>query len=259
MRAHIAAIGILAPGLANWDEARRVASGASPLVVAPLTPPAPRCLPPAERRRSSVTARLAIAAAEQALEHAAMPAADMRMVFAAAEAAGEVTNQLCEVLAGTREVSPTLFHNSVHNAPLGYLSIATGARRSGTSLCRGDWTFAAGLAHAAIEAQCEDSPVLLVAYDSPMPAPMRDAKPMVEPTALALVLTPQRDARTIASCELAIRGDVAPDPWPAWIPDAWHANPSARGFVAIPSWSVPGAAPVRLPYSERLVLEVRGG
>lgn len=258
MRAHVAAIGILAPGLAGWDEARRVAAGEAPLVAAPLTPPAPKCLPPAERRRSSATARLAIAAAEQALEHSAIPAGEMRMVFAAAEAAPEVTHQLCEVLAGTREVSPTLFHNSVHNAPLGYLSIATGARRSGTSLCRGDWTFAAGLAHAAIEAECEDSPVLLVAYDSPMPPPLRDAKAVVEPTALALVLTPRRDARTIATCELAIRGDVAADPWPAWMPAAWHANPGARGFAAIPAWSAPGAAPVRLPYSEGLVLEVRG-
>ena len=83
---------------------------------------APKCLPAAERRRSSATARLAIAAAEQALERASLRRrARWRMVFAATEASGEITHQLCEALATTREVSPTLFHNSVHNAPLGYL------------------------------------------------------------------------------------------------------------------------------------------
>lgn len=256
---HIASIGVLAPGIPGWDEARRVATGEQALVPAPLTPPAPKCLPSAERRRSSATARLAIAAAEQALERAAMPAHELRMVFAAAEAAPEITHQLCEVLAGTREVSPTVFHNSVHNAPLGYLSIATGARRSGTSLCRGEWTFAAGLVHAALEAATESCPVLLVAYDSPMPPPLRDAKPIVEPTALAFVLTPERDARTLATCELAVRGGLEPDAWPAWVPPAWHANPSARGLAAVAAMSTPSAPPARLPYSPSLVLEVRPG
>lgn len=254
---HIASIGVLAPGIPGWDEARRVATGEQALVPAPLTPPAPKCLPSAERRRSSATARLAIAAAEQALERGNIPAADLSMVFAAAEAAGEITHQLCEVLAGTREVSPTVFHNSVHNAPLGYLSIAMGAKGSGTSLCRGEWTFAASLVHAALEAQAGARPVLLVCYDSPMPSPLREAMPIVDPTAVALVLTPAAGERTIASGVLAIGEGVRADPWPAWIPAAWHVNASARGLMALSSWAAPGAAPVRMPYSPTLGLEVR--
>jgi len=254
---HVASVGVLAPGIPGWEEARRIVTGEHALQQAPLTPPAPKCLPSAERRRSSATARLAIAAAEQALEGAAIPASGMAMVFAAAEAAGEITHQLCEVLAGTREVSPTVFHNSVHNAPLGYLSIATGAKGSGTSLCRGEWTFAAGLVHAALEAQACATPVLLVCYDSPIPSPLREAMPVVDPTAVALVLTPVADERTLASCELEITEGAHADPWPAWIPASWHVNATARGLMALPVWATRGAAAVRLPYSPTLGLEVR--
>jgi hypothetical protein len=257
MRIHIASVGVLAPGLAGWDDARRAAAGELAIVPAPLTPPAPKCLPPAERRRSSATARLAIAAAEQALEGCPIPPGEMSMVFAAAEAASEITHQLCEVLATTREVSPTVFHNSVHNAPLGYLSIAMGAKRSGTSLCRGPWTFAIGLVHAAIEVASSGAPVLLVCYDSPFPSPLREAMPVVEPTAVALVLTPEADARTLATCDLEVREGMDADPWPAWIPPTWRANASTRALMALAAWAAPGAPPVRLAYSPTHGLEVR--
>ena len=231
-------------------------TGGEPIVPTPLTPPAPKCLPSAERRRSSATARLAIAAAEQALEGCAVPATELAMVFAAAEAAGEITHQLCEVLAGTREVSPTLFHNSVHNAPLGYLSIALGAKESGTSLCRGEWTFAAALLHAALEARSGGRPVLLVCYDSPLPSPLRESMPMVDPTAIAFVLTPEPTARTLASGALALSAGHG-DPWPAWIPASWQANSSVHGLMALAALTLGGASVARLPHSPTTVLEVR--
>ena len=48
-----------------------------------------------------------------------------------------------------RELSPTRFHNSVHNAPAGYWSIATQSREPSTSLCRDDESFQAALLEAA--------------------------------------------------------------------------------------------------------------
>jgi Beta-ketoacyl synthase, N-terminal domain len=150
-----------------------------------------------------------------------------------------------------------VFHNSVHNAPLGYLSIAMGAKGSGTSVCRGEWTFAAGLLHAALEAQAGGRPVLLVCYDSPIPPPLRAAMPVVDPTAVALVLTPEASAHTLATCELEITEGAHADPWPAWIPPSWRVNASARGLAALPAWATRGAAAVRIPYSPTHGLEVR--
>ena len=255
MRIHVRSIGVLAPGLAGWEAARSVVRGESALEPAPLTPPVPRCLPAAERRRSSATARLAIAVAEQAIDASSMPAAGMEMVFAAAEGAGEITHQLCEVLAGTREVSPTVFHNSVHNAPLGYLSIAMGAKLSGTSLCRGRWSFAAGLVCAALQAGSSGRPVLFVCYDSPIPVPLQAGCAMVDPTAVAMVLAPERiDA--IASAALAIVPAEAEPEWPAWMPSSWHANPSARGLAALAAFAAPHGT-ARVPFAPGQALEIR--
>ncbi|QJR15726.1 beta-ketoacyl synthase chain length factor [Usitatibacter palustris] len=256
MRAHVRSIGVLAPGLTGWDAARAVLRGERPLERVPIAPPAPRCLPAAERRRSSPTARLAIAVAEEAIDGSGIPAAQMEMVFAAAEAAGEITHQLCEVLAGTREVSPTVFHNSVHNAPLGYLSIATGARLSGTSICRGRWTFAAGFVAAALQAQSSRRPVLFVCYDSVLPPPLQATCAMVDPTAIAMVLTPESMPGTIASAQLSIETVASPPEWPAWIPPAWHANPSARGLASLGALATPGGL-ASVPFCDGQHLEIR--
>ena len=255
MRVHVRSIGVLAPGLPGWEVAQSVVRGERALERAPLTPPVPRCLPAAERRRSSPTARLAIAVAEQAIDASAIPAAEMEMVFAAAEAAGEITHQLCEVLATTREISPTVFHNSVHNAPLGYLSIAMGAKLSGTSVCRGRWSFANGLVCAALQAQSAQRPVLFVCYDSPMPMPLQAVCAMVDPTAVAMVLAPDRiDAVASASLEI-VQADVEGE-WPAWIPASWHANPSARGLAALGAFASPHGK-VRVPFAPGQALEIK--
>ena len=111
--------------------------------------------------------------------------------IASPEAAGDITHQLCEVLAGSREISPTQFHNSVHNAPSGYYSIAMKAKLGATSVCRGPWTFAAGLLGAAVQALCDDVPVLFVCYDSPLPAPLSELMPVAEATVIALVIAPK--------------------------------------------------------------------
>ena len=178
MRVFVEAVGVLAPGLPDWEGTKSVLAGEQPFSAAPLAPVAPTSLAPAERRRSSPTVRLAIAAAEQAMRRSSLAPHEMAMVFSSREAAGDITHQLCEVLAGSREVSPTQFHNSVHNAPSGYYSIAMNAKLAASSVCRGKWSFAAGLLNAAAQALTDKVPVLYVCYDSPLPAPLCDVMPI---------------------------------------------------------------------------------
>ncbi len=256
MRIAIEAVGVLAPGLPDWDSTQAVLAGRQPFASAPLAPCAPASLPPAERRRSPPTVRLAIAAAEQALQRTAIPPQDMALVFSSPEAAGVITHQLCEVLAGSREVSPTQFHNSVHNAPSGYYSIAMNAKLGATSVCRGPWSFAAGLLGAAVQALCDDVPVLYVCYDSPLPAPLSDVMPVLEATVIALVIAPRPTAATLAAWRLAVapaEGDVA---WPGWMPGAWRANASARGFEALATLYGGAGASAALPLSTELNVQV---
>ena len=256
MRIFVDAVGVLAPGLPDWASAKSVLAGSQSFVATALLPIAPTSLPPAERRRSSPTVRLALAAAEQALQETKIAAADMAMVFSSYEAAGVITHQLCEVLAGSREVSPTQFHNSVHNAPSGYYSIAMGAKLSASSVCRGDWSFAAGLLNAAAQSLTDDVAVLYVCYDSPLPAPISEVKPVIETTAIALVLTPAATAGSLGAWEINVVPGEQANTWPQWMPVTWHANASARGFAPLATLADPACSVAFAPLSPELGLRV---
>lgn len=261
MHIFVEAVGALAPGLKDWDSAKPVLTGEQAYLAMPLEVVTPACLPAAERRRSSANVRLAIATAEQALSHTPLAPHDMAMVFSSREAAGVITHQICEVLAGNREVSqvsPTQFHNSVHNAPSGYFSIAMNAKHAATSVCCGAWSFAAGLLNATAQALADNVPVLYVCYDSPLPFPLSDVMPILESTAIALVLTPTATAQSLAEWEVTLNpgnGDAA---WPDWLPTIWHANASARGFAALTTLlGNPACSTAMLPLSPELNLQVR--
>lgn len=256
MRIAVDAVGVLAPGLPDWQAATALLTRQRPYCAAPLESPQPACLAPAEQRRSSPTVRLAIAVAEQALRQTALAAEDMAMVFSSYEAAGLITHQLCEVLAGSREVSPTQFHNSVHNAPSGYYSIAMNARRAASSVCRGEWSFAAGLLNAVAQVVADNLPVMYVCYDSPLPPPVSYAMPVLESTAIALVLTSDNSATAFARWDVAIVPRRSDAVWLDWIPALWHANACARGFAALETLANPESAIARLPLSPELDLQL---
>ncbi|HEY2628503.1 MAG TPA: beta-ketoacyl synthase chain length factor [Usitatibacter sp.] len=256
MRIAVESVAVLAPGLADWAGARSVIEGGRALVPAPLAACVPASLAPAESRRSSPTVRLAITAAEQALRHTAIAPSEMAIVFSSPEAAGVITHQLCETLAGSREVSPTQFHNSVHNAPSGYFSIAMKARLGAMSVCRGPWSFAAGLLSATVLALCDEVPVLYVCYDSPLPAPLSDVMPVVESTVIALVIAPGGSAEALASWEVNVVPADGEVTWPRWMPEAWRPNASARGFGALATLCDGGMANASLPFSPQLNVQV---
>jgi hypothetical protein len=191
MQVFIEGIGLIGPGLPGWSASRAILSGVEPYQSQPVVPPQVERLPPAERRRAGLTIRLAIAAGTEALAQAARDPADMAMVFAASGGDGETIHAILSVLAtGQREVSPTRFHNSVHNAPSGYWAVATGSRAPSTSLSAYDASFAAGLLEAATQAVVHDRAVTLIAYDVPYPEPLHAARPIGSSFGVALVLTP---------------------------------------------------------------------
>ena len=256
MRVFVEAVGVLAPGLQDWEGTKSVLLGKQPFSAAPLAPVAPASLPPVEHRRSPPTVRLALAAAEQALRRTSLAPQEMAMVFSSLEAAGVITHQICEVLAGSREVSPTQFQNSVHNAPSGYYSIAMNAKLAASSVCRGKWSFAAGLLNAAAQTVTDKMPVLYVCYDSPLPAPLCEVMPIIETTAIALVLTPAPRPASMAPWEIALVPGDGEAPWPGWMPATWHANASARGFTVLATLADPACRVALLPLSPELNLRV---
>ena len=195
---------VLGPGLPGWEAARPVLAGVAPYAAAEFALPRFEALPATERRRVGLPVKLAITTGLQALEQAGRQAEAVATVFTSSEGDGIVIHEICEMLAGPdRLISPTRFHNSVHNAPSGYWGIASGSRAPSTSLCAFDWSFAAGLMEAAAQARSEHDAVLLIAHDLPYPEPMRAARPIQQPFGCALLLTRERSARALAACELA--------------------------------------------------------
>ena len=132
---------------------------------APTVLPAPAVLPTAERRRSGRVVKLALAVAAEACTRAGKDPAKLPSVFTSSGADGLNCHELCVALAlPSREISPTRFSNSVHNAAAGYWSIGTRAERDSTVLCAYDASFAAGLLEALVQVSGgHETPLLLVA------------------------------------------------------------------------------------------------
>lgn len=203
LKAYIEGIGVIGPGFANWDEFRGVLGTGRANPGAALPVPVPAYLPPAERRRAGLSVKLALAVGQQALEASGRDATDLCTVFASSGGDGDNCHIICEALASDdRQISPTRFHNSVHNAPSGYWGIAMGATAPSTSLSAFDASFGAGLLEAMTQVAYFHRPCLLVAYDAPYPYPLSRVRAIDGAMGIALVLAPEPAGRSVAGLEL---------------------------------------------------------
>jgi hypothetical protein len=205
IRVYVEGVGLVGPGLSGWTESREILAGARPYVPAATVAAAPRHLPAAEARRTGLPVRLALAAAREAFEHAGRDAAGTPTVFTSSSGDGDNVHEILERLASSdRALSPTRFHNSVHNAAAGYWSIAAASHEPSTSLCGYDESFAAGLVEVASQVAVEGKAVALIAYDHPYPAPLHAKRPLIASFGAAFILTPAPGDRALAALDIHI-------------------------------------------------------
>ncbi len=210
---YVDGVGLLGPGIDTWEEGRQQLAGLAPTRLQKTVLPAPTVLPPAERRRAGAIIRLALATGLQAVQAAGLDPARLPSVFASSGGDGLNCHEMCVALASPEKViSPTRFHNSVHNAASGYWGIATGSMAPSSVLCAFDGSFAAGLLEAVTLAVVERAPVLLLAYDVDYPEPLRSARPVPDAVGVALVLSPLRSAGSLACVRLHGDGYLTGDP-----------------------------------------------
>ena len=199
MRVYVEGVGLCGPGLAGWAASRPVLAGAEPYVPAPAIVLASPLLPANERRRTVLTVKLALAVATEAFEDALHDATETATVFTSSSGDAETLNGILTGLASEhREISPTRFHNSVHNAPAGYWNIATHSHAPSTSLCVYDASFAAGLLEAATQATVDDCAVGLIAYDLRYPEPLHSVRAIGALFGVAIILTPWQTEGSLA-------------------------------------------------------------
>lgn len=162
--AYLHGVGIAAPGLDGWPGARTVLRGEADYVAEPLAPFRTALLPRNESRRAGAGVHLAFRVAEQACGDC--DASGCAAVFSSSAGDIDIADKLCTaVTTPPCAISPTRFHNSVHNAPAGYWSIATGSREPTTSLSAGAGGFTVALCEAWGLLAEYRKPVLLVCYD----------------------------------------------------------------------------------------------
>lgn len=205
LTAYIDGIGLIGPGFNDWPAGREILAGREAYVYQPAQLPSPASLPPAERRRCGPIVKLSLAVGLEAAAAAELAPASLPAVFSASGGDGGNCHEICEMLASDdRLISPTRFHNSVHNAAAGYWSIATGAMTSSSVLSACDASFGAGLLEALTQVVVERTTVLLIACDTTYPEPLRATRPIPDNLGTGLVLSPVQGPKSLARIDVAL-------------------------------------------------------
>lgn len=143
-------------------------------------------LPPTERRRLNPLTSFALRAGERMV--GGRPADLVRstpLVFGSSDGDGAVLLRLLSALRDCQPISPTQFHNSVHNAPAGYWSIGLGSQAASTALAAGQDTIEVSLVEAGMQAVARRGPVLMLVASRRFPAELERALPELQDFAIA--------------------------------------------------------------------------
>ena len=243
LTAHIEGIGLIGPGFDNWPAARAVLAAEVAYSASPTNLPPPSALPPSERRRASRAIKVALCAGFEACHAAGQDPATLPTVFSASAGDGYNCHEICQQLATSdRQISPTRFHNSVHNAPAGYWGIASGAMAPSSVLCAYDASFGAGLLEALAQVATDRTRVALIVYDTDYPEPLHALRPVSDAFGVALVLGPESTNRSLARIAVELMLPAAP-PTPLADPALERMRNDFPAARALPLLSVLAARP----------------
>lgn len=183
----IAGLGIWSPFFSDWPAFCNGIHNGDWQTDVPLQP---GLIPPRERRRAPQSVKMALEVMDQACSMALVDPVDVATVFSSAMGDMQITDYLCRVLAETPAlVSPTRFHNSVHNAATGYWSIARKTHAPTNAVSALSYTAPMAFLEAAVQAAEEGLPVLLVSQEMAAPKALHLACPSDYPISMALLLT----------------------------------------------------------------------
>jgi hypothetical protein len=258
--AYIEGIGLIGPGLNDWASGSKVLAGLKPYQSAKTVIPVPELLPAAERRRASDIVKLTLATSLDALSQAGLTDSNLPSVFSFSNGDGLNCHSICEMLASDdREISPTRFHNSVHNAAAGYWSIATKTMATSSVLCAFDASFGAGLLDALTQVVVEGTSCILMASDTPYPEPMFSKRPIPDNSGIALMLAAEKSKQTVAQITVSITHEPADRFDDAALENLRTSLPSMRGLPLLQLIASQQGGHVVLDYLDdlRLAVEVK--
>ncbi|MCK5359042.1 MAG: beta-ketoacyl synthase chain length factor [Gammaproteobacteria bacterium] len=259
----IAGIGMVAPGIENWQRGKQVLiaddhydiSAAFPLLK-------PAALSANERRRTTDTIKIALDCGHQAVigfDGAAtefLSGPDLTSVFACSCGDLNVVDKILVALTlPGKPVSPTQFHNSVHNAPAGYWSISAKSTATSTSIAAGDHTFSVGLLEAMSQVLVNDHAVLFIAYDMVPPPLLKKHRQVTASYGVALLLSPELTHWSL-SAEVNARAPSTTTMQNLGLEQLRNANPAANSLPLLHAIANKKSINISLPYLHGQALDV---
>lgn len=209
--AFLSGVAVWAPQLPGWSIAAPILRGDVEPSAQPASRPVPPFLAPTERRRAPDTVVVALEVANSACEFAGIDPKTAACVFASTHGDLVISDYMSDTLAKNPSlVSPTRFHNSVHNAAAGYWSIGTGSMKPYTALSAWGETFGEGLLETLVQTEIDGDPTLLVAYDIEARGPLAQMQPSRGMLGVGLVITPGQATSSIARINWRTAGNLVP-------------------------------------------------
>lgn len=262
MLVELLSLGVVAPGLSDWNETRSILRGEQQYIEGPVKVTAPAILSPNERRRATLATRLALEAACQAWSGKMTHQQEAPLsVFASSDGDMALIDRMCrDIYENHTSLSPTVFQNSVHNAVAGYWSIATNCYHPSTSIAAGDGSFAAGLLETASLVVTQSRTALLVAFDVPAPRLLHPHRNFFCPFACALYLAPAGSQAgspllLLELCHPTLRCDETTVGIKALEPMR-IGNPAARSLPLLAAIASAKPLSIQLPYWPDLALKI---
>jgi hypothetical protein len=259
MHVYLESLSVIAPGLAGWDKSRAILAGDSEYQAGPLLPFSPDILPVNERRRITPTIRIALQAATEALQASNHTPNELISVFSSNNGDLDISERICSALSQPEfPVSPTDFHNSVHNAPAGYWAIGSQCHLPSTSISAGRASFVAGLLEAVTQALCCPQPVLLVCYELPAPDSLSELWNVDQPFAVGLLVQKSQSPTSLGklSMKLADAGDTGTDIRNPALRPLLNGNSAAQCLPLLETFAIGKADSCRIPYLDNRHLMV---
>jgi hypothetical protein len=259
---NISAVGCWGHGFTNWPElsdllATKMESGSdTPIKKNELIFLSPKLeiIPPNERRRAPLPVKLAVESSWQATQSADIDPKHLACVFVSGLGDTQLTDYMCKVLATElKQLSPTKFHNSVHNAAAGYWTISTGCMKAANSVAGFKNSVSLALLEAVIQCVHENTPILITFYDVPIAQIQQPLFPNANehPLSVSLIIEPLQDNSISPTLELAVINETTV--WPTLnvgiLQNDYEKNPTAKIFALLKMLAEAKTNTIRLPLS----------
>lgn len=186
-------MGAWGPGFNDWPSLKALllhdvaGDEATPITSAPK----PEVIPANERRRAPLPVKAAVDVSWQALQHSGIPVTDVACVFGSGLGDTDITDYMCRVLTTEqKQLSPTKFHNSVHNAAAGYWTISTHCMKSANSIAAYQMTAGLALLEGITQCVLHNEPVLITLFDTAAQDTYRQIFSCDDDFAAALLISP---------------------------------------------------------------------